>query len=431
MTKWTIFLFLFCSAFQTFAQKNKVPVSELDQIKGLYYQRNTIPPFTGTAFEDHPNGERKLQIPIKEGKLHGTALEWNMNGDKIYEAQYENGIQIETETQWYDTGIKKLELNFVNGQPDGICTEWHKNGQKKSEGLFKNGKEEGEHNWWFFNGQLDQQAFYKNGKTHGVVKNWYQNGQLQLESHYADGEKHGPTIKWHHNGQKKSEEFFNMDEPKGEARFWSNEGILQGVQVFENGKLVKEMNYRSGSITLNDGYLQVFNETSSFYTVPVTGSSVRPTERQDIITYVVDGMLLQLFNVSMLNFIDSTDYALPEEELLSHYKKYETALVSATEPGFKYEFKTELLTLESGKPILHWYFKSPSSLDEEQKPRTVQEEHYYSMVCNHQVLSLYSAITNSDDPAKVKAMLLRIANGVKIYEERIDLNQLVAELTEK
>ena len=117
--------------------------------------------------------------------------------------------------------------------------------------------------------------------------------------------------------------------------------------------------------------------------------------------------------------------------MLDVYKDYETALVRKTEPDFKYQFNTDIVSLDNGKKVLHWYFKSPSSLDEEQKPRTVQEEHYVSIVCNKYVLSLYSAVTNSDDPEKIKAMLLRIANEVKIYEKPIDLNQLAIDIIEK
>ncbi len=431
MVKWLIFSVLFCTTLQSFAQKNKVPVYELDKINGLYYQRNTIDPFTGMAIDEHVNGQKKLNIPIKDGKVDGVAKEWNMNGDKIYEASFENGIQIGTETQWYATGDKKLELNYVNGEPDGICTEWHKSGQKKSEGLFKNGKEEGEHNWWYSDGNLDQQVFFKNGLADGTIKNWYQSVQIKLESHYKNGKKDGPTIKWHQNGQKKSEENFKLGEPHGETRFWSKTGIIQGIQIYEGGNLVKDINYRNGNINIGNGYLQVFNEANSFYTVPVTGTSVRATEGQDIITYVVDGMLLQLFNVPNKNFIDSTTNISSEEELLNIYKEYETALVRATEPDFKYEFNTEILILDNGKKILHWYFKSPSSLDKEQKPRTVQEEHYLSMICNQQALSLYSAVTNSDDPLKVKEMLLGIANEVKIYEDRIDINQLAMDIIDE
>ena len=222
-----------------------------------------------------------------------------------------------------------------------------------------------------------------------------------------------------------------MDQPDGKAQWWSKEGIILGVRIFENGELIEDKNFRSGNINIGKGYLQVYNEANSFFTVPVTGDNVRATERQEIVTYVVDGILVQLFNVSIFNFIDENDDVKSEEELFELYKNYETALVQKTEPEFKYEFKSELLTLENGRKVLHWYFKSPSSLLEEQKPRTVQEEHYFSMLCHQQVLSLYSAVTNSDDPQTVKDTLLRIANGVKNYEERIDLNQLAAEIINK
>ena len=431
MMKWVIFSLLICTTTQGFAQKNKVPVYELDKINGLYYQRNTIDPFTGTAYDEHVNGKKKLNIPIKNGKVDGVAREWNMNGDKVYEATFEEGVQVGTETQWYATGDKKLEIHYLNGLPEGVCTEWHKNGQKKSEGLFRNGKEEGGHKWWFSGGQLDQEVFYKNGLADGVVKNWYQSGQMKLESHYKAGKKDGLTLKWHQNGQKKSEENFLAGKPDEEARFWSKSGIIQGIQVFENGNLVKDINYRSGNINIGNGYLQVFNEANSFFTVPVVGTSVIPTERQSIITYLVDGKLLQIFNVKLSNVLDSTQLDQPEEALLQIYKDYETALVKATEPEYKFEFQSEIMTLDSGKKIIHWYFDSPSSQYEEQKPRTVQEEHYFSMICNQQVLSLYSAVTNADDPNNIKSMLLQIANGVKNYEDRIDLNQRASEIIDK
>jgi hypothetical protein len=54
MVKWLVFIVLFCVSAESFAQKNKVFVYELDQINGLYYQRNTIDPFTGTAISFCP-----------------------------------------------------------------------------------------------------------------------------------------------------------------------------------------------------------------------------------------------------------------------------------------------------------------------------------------------------------------------------------------
>ena len=98
------------------------------------------------------------------------------------------------------------------------------------------------------------------------------------------------------------------------------------------------------------------------------------------------------------------------------------------ETDFKMEATRQAGKTKTGIPFLYWHFQSPSSQDVEQKPRTPQTEHYLSLLCKEQVLNLYSVVTNSDEPAKVEAMLRRIAEQVQIEEERIDLNELVKKI---
>ena len=276
-------------------------------------------------------------------------------------------------------------------------------------------------------GQLDQEAFYQNGLTHGTVKNWFPSGQIRLKSHYENGQKQGQTVKWFANGQKKSLELFKYDEQDGESRFWDKKGILRAVRIYEKGKLIKDINYRSGNINIGNGYLQVYNEAESFFKVPVTGDQVRPVDQKNI-TYVVDGSLLQLFNIRWREFLDTTRTAQNDEELLRRYLDFETDLLKETTPDFAFDIQTRVLQHPSGKTLLHWYFKAPSSETEDQTPRTILEEHYVSMVCNQQILSLYSAVTRSDDPSEITDKLLRIAKATEIAKERIDLNQIIAEL---
>ena len=121
MNKWILLLLLvIVGTNETLAQKKKkIGLAELDLIRGLYYQRNTIGPYSGTAYEEHPNGKKKLSAPIKEGKLHGTSRQWEKDGTKIFEAYYEMGVQVGTETQWYATGQKQLEISYENGEAEG------------------------------------------------------------------------------------------------------------------------------------------------------------------------------------------------------------------------------------------------------------------------------------------------------------------------
>jgi len=370
-------------------------------INDQFIQRNTIGPFSGIATEEHPSGKKKLNIPIKNGKIEGTVREWAKNNKKVYEVQYTNGLKNGVETQWYATGDKKSEMNFQNGLASGTFTEWYKNKQKKSEGLFQNGKEEGVHQWWYSAGQLQQKATYRNGLEEGLVQNWYESGKLRLETEYQKGLKSGRSTEWFFNGKKKVEGDFKEDKEQGETRHWSKKGILVGIQTFEGGRLVKDINYRSGAINFGNGYLQVFNEKESFFTVHVNGGRVNPKNSQKEIIYSVDGQLFQLFNYPLSNVRGTEITGSNEKEIIEKYVQTEEAYIEKmTEVGI--EVKKEWKETKKGIPYLKWSFVSPSSKDAEQKPRTVQQEYYLSFMCNQQILNLYSVVTNSDDPASIQ-----------------------------
>jgi len=421
MKNWTCFLVLLILPILVSAQKNKIYLSQLDINNNLLFRPNTMNPFTGLAYEEYPGGRKKIHVPIKDGKVHGTVKEWEKNGQKIQEATFEHGVQTGVEKQWFASGSKKLEIAYVNGVPEGVCTEWHKTGGKKSQGYFQNGKEEGEHNWWYYTGDKDQQVFYKNGMAEGMVTNWYQTGSVKLESEYLHGKKDGRTTEYYENGQKQSEGQFKEGAEHGEARFWSKKGTILGIQTFNMGILTKDINYRSGSLHIPGGYLQVFNEKESFFIVEVKGDEVLPQKSLEI-TYVLDGKVLQLFNNPIDLFMASTK-EVDDEAVLKAYQNFEVNFLRK-ETKFNIQPKAEVFKTASGQTCLHWYFKSKESEEKEQKPRTVQEEHYVSMICNKQVLNLHSIVTNSDKQEAIVSMLKKIAETVRLEKERIDLNTL-------
>jgi len=419
--KWILLLLSFVFVLPLQAQvKKKIKYYELDVNRGLFFQPNTIEPYEGVAFDEFPNGQKKIEVPIKGGKMHGTVKEWAKNGQKIYSTQYENGVQVGKEEQWYPIGIKRMELNYVNGAAEGICTEWHKNEEKKSEGLFRNGKEEGEHKWWFLNGSKDQVIFFENGLIEGTMKNWYPSGQLKLESNYRAGKLEGSSTEWYDNGQKKWTASYKTDMKNGESYNWGKHGQLFGKQVYRNDKLREDYNYRSGNIKMINGFIQVFNKLKSFYKVDITGKKVNEADEKNSIIYAVDGLFLHIYDVP----VDSVSMdKIAEKELLLKYSEQEKALIEK-QLGTSITIETKFEKTKTGQPYLHWSFVSPSSKEKEQKPRTVQKEHYISMLCEAQILNLHSIVTNSDEPTDVTAMLKRIANTVKIEKERIDLNAL-------
>lgn len=423
MNKWIFACAFTLLALSTQAQKKKIFFYELDMINGLFFQPNTIDPYSGTAIEEFPGGKKKMNIPIKAGKINGTVREWAQNGKKVYEATYAAGQQTGQELQWYANGAKKLEISYAAGKAQGTCTEWFKNGQKKSEGLFNNGLEEGQHQWWYDSGQQDQLVFYKNGLTEGTVKSWHQNGQQRLLSDYVNGKQHGSSKEWYANGQLKLESAYVEGKEQGEFQHWSPKGKLLGIKVYDQGNIIKDLNYRSGSIRVDNGFIQVFNEQESFFMVEIKGNDVSPRRNNDI-TYAVDGKLLQLFNTAVVNFYAEAPGSIAETELLQKFVDFESAYIREMTKA-EIEVQSELRKTKEGKDYIYWQFVSPSSKDKEQKPRTVQQEHYVSMVCGQRILSLYSVVTNSDEPQEIQLLLKRLAEQVSIEKERIDLNALV------
>ncbi len=401
--------------------KKKINYYELDIIKGLYFQPNTIDPWTGTAFEIFPNGNRQMEIHIKDGKLNGKVKEWDRGGKKVFETEYENGIQVGKEQQWYSDGFQKLLVEYSNGYPNGTCTEWHQTGGKKSLGEFVNGKEEGEHNWWYATGAIDQTVNYKGGKEEGKMMAWHENGVHKIDATYRNGKLEGDYLLWYSNDQEKSVEKFRDSLHIGEALYWATDGRLIGRDVYSNDGVLKESyNYNSGSIKIKtDHYAQVFNTKTSHFQVDMNAEEkIYFVDGADDITYSMDGMLLQLFTfpIGQAKTIDSK---VVFESFLSDEKKFIEQSVES-----EISINQESKQTKSGIPYYYWHFTSPSSKLSEQKARTVQSEHYVTFICGDQILSLYSVVTNSDEPTNIKTMLFKVANSFLCQEEPIDINAL-------
>jgi len=400
-------------------QKKKIQYSELDVIKGLFFQPNTIEPYSGIAYEGFPSGKKQMEVPIKDGKIHGKVRQWERNGQKIAEMEYDMGVKVNQEKEWYSTGNEKLLVSYLNGVPNGVCKEWHKKGTKKSEGYFEKGLEEGEHFWWYPSGKKDQMITYENGLANGPVKSWHMNEQLKMESNYKNGKIDGKMYEWYATGQKKSDRTFKDSIQIGEALFWAQNGRLTGKRIFDNGKLIEEFNYGSGSIKTSKGYAQVYNFLNSNFSIKIEGNE--DTEYIDWVedvTYTVDGMLLQLFTFPKSKL--STSKGNSEKEIMDAFIAKEKILIEEAAKA-QIDVKLENGTNDNEINYVHWYFVSPSSKEKEQKPRTLQEEHYISFLCNDQILSIYSVVSNSDDPKLVKELLNKVSNSLVLSQEPINI----------
>ncbi len=407
--------------------KKNIDWYELDVHHGKLFQPNTIEPYSGTAYEKFGDGSKAKKVPIKDGKVHGTVQEWAMNGQKISELAYAMGTPQGMEKRWYESGKKKLEATYVNGVIDGVVTEWYENGTKQSEGNFRQAIEEGDHYWWFNNGVKERLIPYKNGKANGLVKNWHFNGNKRLEGNFKDGLEDGDFSEWHINGELSITGTYAMGKKNGIFKTYSKKGILLQQQTYDLGSLTEDLNYRSGNINRPGGYTQVFNGKESFYTADITGPDVYPRESTRDIIYVVDRYFLQLLNTP-IDLFQKTDLSLKDDgEILKKFVSFESEYIEE-KSGKKIEVISKPGVTATGIPYIHWYFKPAPDENVPVTPRTVQEEHYISLLCNQEILSLYGLVTKVNDPAAVQEMMMKVANTVKIHDERIELNELNRQL---
>ncbi len=447
MKKYILMMSIFCLSVNGYAQK-RVHFSKIEiQNNKLYYQINTIEPFTGKAFEVYSpeddkqkekakeeyeaflkTARKKEEVDFVDGKMHGKAKGWDEYGQKIYEANFVEGIQEGLERQWYSNGEQKVEVTYTQSVPNGMATEWYPSGGKKSEGEYANGREQGLHTWWHENGNKDQQITYSEGLEEGTIRKWYENGERMLEAQFEGGERNGTNTEWYANKQKKAEGNYVAGKENGRFSSWSSKGKLLDVKEYEQGELIKSMDYRSGGIRSNAGFIQVFNEMTSFFTVDVRGSKVKTINTGNI-GFITDGKILQMIALPVSNFSRGNMPLQGEGLLLAQMRDEMNNVRSTLSEEVALElFPEHEMVNSNGREALHWHFKAPIKSGDENKARTVLEEHYLSTVCGDYILVLSSVVTNSDQRADIIQLLKNTAETIDMKKNRIDLNALRSEI---
>lgn len=412
--------------------------SELElQRDGKYYRINTIPPFSGVAYDIHPpvtekqkqkakldynaylrSAQKKEEVTFKNGVPDGKAVGWDEYGQKVYEATFVAGVQQGLERQWYPNGKNKAEANYQDGEIFGMTKQWFDNGNRQFEGVFENGKEEGLHVWWFKSGGKDQEVDYANGNIEGFVRNWYENGEMRLEARFENNLANGTSTEWYDNGQKKGEGSYKDGKEEGTFHTFSRKGKLLDELVYKQGELKIERDFRNASIRAKEGFVYIFNEKNTFFTVNIDGANVRPVKTGNI-TFIVDRKIIQLLSVEASGALDPNQSSDP---ILREAMKAElTNIIKDLKAPV--ETESSLSKTSSGIPYMYWSFTNPKA-SKDPSLRGVLEEHFITLLVNDQILHLSSAVTNKDRPEAIRSLLQNVANTVKISENRIDLNQV-------
>ena len=117
----------------------------------------------------------KAQIILQKAWVNGEQVKqetWTPEGLKTQQFQM-NGVCFEL----YPDGHKKFEYTLKNGKQEGKSTIWFANGQTQISTNYKNGVEEGKHIEYFSDGQIELEATMVNGKFSGPERLFFEDGK--------------------------------------------------------------------------------------------------------------------------------------------------------------------------------------------------------------------------------------------------------------
>ncbi len=126
---------------------------------GLYYNKKGEL-YTGTYVEYYPNGNKKLEMPVVEGKKQGVS------------------------TYYFDNNTKQEIRSYSNNEMDGLWETWNEKGVKVGVANYKKGKKDGK--WYIYNdkGTMLYDMNYEDGKKEGIWKAFDDQGNLKSTKEY-------------------------------------------------------------------------------------------------------------------------------------------------------------------------------------------------------------------------------------------------------
>ncbi len=248
--------FLSISSFLFFSGSKapkEITVDKIQVRNGLYYAINEEKPFTGNIVDFFNNGQKRIQIEIKNGIPEGKAICWFENGFKDREF-FVKGFYMEIDGSKFDYDhLQNLVLNGLfkyseeNGEKvfeeyyyndnriDGHWINYYSNGNKMQEGDFKD-TDPFLKQIKRYDRNFEMTRWYgriKNGKWKG----WYEEGQIRYEVFFKEGKKEGTEIEWAENGIKIKESNYKEGKMHGKFITYGKEGKEEFVKIYSNGKL--------------------------------------------------------------------------------------------------------------------------------------------------------------------------------------------------
>ena len=132
--------------------QSRIDINNLVDRDGLLYAPNKEKPFTGSVFDLHDNGQKKLNGRYRNGLKNGRWAWWNQDGGTDSTGSYRKGL-MNGPWQYY----------FINGNPKAKGFYKEGNGTDRDQkGLPRHGRN-GKWTFWYDDGLKHIEITYKNG----------------------------------------------------------------------------------------------------------------------------------------------------------------------------------------------------------------------------------------------------------------------------
>lgn len=181
----------------------RVPTSALEERDegDVYrtYERGKETPFSGIAYENYPDGQKKEETSYHDGRQEGRHRSWYPDGQLEEEIFMADGQWHGRMREWYRTGQLKFDVIQSHGAMNGTWREWHENGQLSVLAEMRKGLCIGACTMWFADGRKSIEYFHDMAgqETGGIV--YHPNGKKALEYSVVLGVE--TTIgRWDENG---------------------------------------------------------------------------------------------------------------------------------------------------------------------------------------------------------------------------------------
>ena len=139
------------------------------------------------------------------GTHDGTIkLAWETGAPKIA-GTCAGGIMVGDWTGWYPNGEKRWEARLVDGRFEGTFKGYYPNKEKRVEVPFSGGLPNGAFKAWWDNGEVREKGQLIGGKRNGCWESWHPSGEKASKGTYADDERVLTWLTWSASGVKKKE----------------------------------------------------------------------------------------------------------------------------------------------------------------------------------------------------------------------------------